>query len=96
MTDLIICSAAETDFYSALNWYAERSAQAAAEFDEEISRAIDAIELDPERLPTCDNRHRFFLLKKFPYQIIFRRDGDAWSVVAIAHTARGSDIWKGR
>ncbi len=96
MIELIICSEAETDFYTALKWYADRSADAAANFDEEVSRAIAAIALDPERLPKCDNRHRFYLLKKFPFQIIFRRDGASWTVVSMAHTARESEFWKHR
>ena len=54
MTELIICSAAEADFSAALNWYATHSPQAAANFDEEVSRAIVAISFDPERLPACD------------------------------------------
>lgn len=96
MTELIICSAAEADFSAALNWYATHSPQAAANFDEEVSRAIVAISFDPERLPACDKRHRFYLLKTFPYQIVFRREGFEWIVIAIAHTARSGEFWRSR
>ena len=62
MANVIICSAAEVDFTESLKWYAERSIDAANDFDAEFDRAISQIAADPERFPKCDARHRYFLL----------------------------------
>ena len=72
MANVIICSAAEVDYTESLRWYAERSAEAANDFDTEFDRAILHIARDPERFPMCDSRHRYFLLRRFPFRIIYR------------------------
>lgn len=88
MTKLVMSSATEEDFDNALSWYAQRSPQAAERFDIAISRAIETIASDPARFARCDDRHHFYLMRRFPYQIIFREDLDHWVVIAVAHTAR--------
>lgn len=40
MANVIICSAAEIDFTQSLKWYAERSIEAANDFDAEFDRAM--------------------------------------------------------
>ncbi|MDB4766493.1 hypothetical protein OAG71_02265 [bacterium] len=40
MTNVIICSAAEIDYTESLTWYAERSLDAANDFDAEFDRAL--------------------------------------------------------
>lgn len=37
-----------------------------------FEKALEAVAAYPERYPLCDNRHRFFLLKRSPFQIIYR------------------------
>jgi plasmid stabilization system protein ParE len=93
MASLIICSAAEADYAESLCWYAERSLEAADEFDQEFHRALDQIFSDPSRFPQCDSRHRYFLMRRFPFRIIYRMDGDNVVVIAVAHTARSPDYW---
>ena len=73
MTSVIICSAAEVDFTESLKWYAERGIEAANDFDAEFDRAIFQIAADPERFPMCDARHRYFLLRRFPFRIMRTR-----------------------
>jgi plasmid stabilization system protein ParE len=96
MAKLFVCSAAERDYTEALCWYSERSARAADEFDEEFHRALQAIASDPDRFPACDARHRFYLMRRFPFQIIFRKVADEIDVIAVAHTSRSSTYWSDR
>ncbi len=96
MTDVVISSAAEGDYTDALGWYAERSTNAAEQFEAEFQRALDTIASDPERFPFCDDRHRFFLLRRFPFQVIYRPHLDQIIVVAVAHTSREPGYWVGR
>ena len=96
MTRLIICSAAETDYTESLVWYAQRSLDAANDFDLEFDRALNQILSDPQCYPLCDARHRYFLMRRFPFRIIYRIDGDDIRVIAIAHAARSPDYWTDR
>ena len=96
MASLIICSAAEADYTESLCWYAERSPKAAEDFDQEFHHALDQVLSDPLRFPLCDSRHRYFLMRRFPFRIIYRVDGDNVIVIAIAHAARSPDYWRKR
>jgi toxin ParE1/3/4 len=96
MIELVICSAAEADYAQALSWYAERSAQAAERFDTEFDQALKTIASGPERFPRCDERHHFYLMRHFPYQLIYRPHDDHWVLIAVAHTARKPRLWSGR
>ena len=77
MAELTVCSAAEEEFSESLCWYAERSEQAAIEFDADVELALQTIATDPQRFPKCDDRHRFYLMRRFPFQIIYQHDGIA-------------------
>lgn len=96
MADLIVCSAAERDYTDALRWYTQRSSDAANEFDAEFDRALKVIAEDPHRFPLCDRRHRFYLMRRFPFQIIYRSVEARVMIIAIAHTSRSPEFWAGR
>jgi plasmid stabilization system protein ParE len=96
MIDLVVCSAAEAEYADVLMWYAERSVQAAERFDAEFDQALETIASDPQRFPQCDNRHHYYYMRHFPYQIIYRQHTDHWVVIAVAHTARQPRYWSAR
>jgi plasmid stabilization system protein ParE len=96
MVSLTICSAAEDDFTESLRWYAEHSVEAANDFDAEFDRALEAIARAPERFPQCDERHRYFLMRRFPFQVIYRVQGEQIAIIAVAHTSRSPDFWSHR
>lgn len=96
MTNVIVCSAAEVDYTESLKWYAERSIDAANDFVAELDHALSQIASEPERFPLCDARHRYFLLRRFPFRIIYRRVRDDIVVIAVAHSSRSPDYWADR
>ena len=96
MANVTICSAAEVDFRESLKWYAERSIEAANDFDAELDRAISQIAADPERFPMCDARHRYFLLRRFPFRIIYRIANSDIVEITVAHSSRSPDYWADR
>ena len=95
MANLLVSSAAEADFTEALCWYAERSETAAISFDAEGELALATISADPQRFPRCDERHSFFLMRRFPFRIIYRVVNECVVVIAFAHTAR-QPFWEDR
>ena len=96
MTELVVSSAAEFDYADALAWYTERSVKAAERFDAELDRALQTIASDPERFPRCDDHHQYYLMRHFPYQVIYRLRENRVVVIAIAHTARQPRYWAER
>ena len=69
MDNLLIAEAAEEEYTDSLRWYAERSMRAAEGFEAAFAQALELIAAHPERYPLCDDRHRFFLLKRYPFQV---------------------------
>ncbi len=93
---VLFYSVAEREYCISLRWYSERNVIAAENFDKEVDLAIQAIASDPDRFPHCDSRHQFYLLRSFPFQIVFRKLGEDIYVVAIAHTSRNPNYWSDR
>ena len=96
MADVAITSAAERDFTDSLCWYAERSQRAAEGFEAEFDRTLASIGADPQRFPHCDQRHRFCLMRRYPFQVIYREQADQVVIVAVAHAKREPGYWSNR
>lgn len=64
--------AASQEFEAAFDWYLERSAGAAARFAREVNRAIGSIAEAPQRWPTGSHGTRKFLLRRFPFAVVYR------------------------
>ena len=97
MNSLLIDQGAEEDYADSLRWYAKRSQQAADGFEAEYAQALDAIAANPDRFPHCDVRHRFYLMKRYPFQIIYRILPDGTILImAVAHTSRQPRYWSKR
>ncbi|NQU24030.1 MAG: type II toxin-antitoxin system RelE/ParE family toxin [Candidatus Nealsonbacteria bacterium] len=96
MVDVLIASAAERDFTEALRWYAERSQRAAEGFEAEFDRTLASIGADPQRFPHCDDRHRYCLMRRYPFQVIYREQADQAVIIAVAHAKREPGFWSDR
>ena len=87
---------AEAEYEAALDWYMERSVQAADRFEAAFDAVIQAIAESPKRYPMLDDRHRYSLLRRYPYSVIYRLDDDLVRVIAVAHSKRLPGYWHGR
>ncbi len=92
----LIHPAAVEEAEKAARWYRERSARSAAQFVEEVSHAIDRILAAPERWPSGPHGTRKFLLRRFPYAVVYRELPSAIQILAIAHGPRRPGYWKTR
>jgi plasmid stabilization system protein ParE len=88
--------AAAADYQQALAWYQARSPQAAAGFEAAVEVALQRIADAPEQWALCDDRHRFYTLRRYPYSIIYRVESGDVIVVAVAHSSRSPTYWHGR
>jgi len=81
---------------AARRWYAERSQAAADAFMEELDHAVARIEEFPEGWPSHVAGTRRYILRRFPFSVVYHRRGAEIEVVAIAHHGRRPGYWKGR
>ena len=96
MAEPLILAEAKQDYAEALSWYADRSPQAALGFEAEFERAIQMIEQYPQVCARCDRQHRYYLMRRYPYQVIFREQPQGGLIVAVAHAKRRPGYWHGR
>jgi toxin ParE1/3/4 len=81
---------------AAARWYAERSVAAAAAFSEEMDEAESAISRLPDAWPPYDHNTRRYLLRRFPFSVVYRVEPDRILIVAVAHARRRPVYWKPR
>jgi len=96
MANVSFLPAADQDYQEALAWYQARSAQAAAGFEAALEVALQRIADFPEASPLCDDRHRFHVLRRYPYSVIYRVESGNVLIVALAHAHRSPTYWQGR
>lgn len=96
MANVAFLPAAEQDYQEARSWYLARSAQAAAGFEAALEVALRRVADTPEAFPPCDDRHRFYVLRRYPYSVIYRLDAGNVLVIAVAHARRAASFWQGR
>lgn len=87
---------AEVEYEDALEWYFQRNPRVADRFEAAIDQAIAAIKAHPTTFPLCDHIHRFVLVGRFPYIIVYRVDGNETRVIAVAHAKRRPAYWSNR
>ena len=81
---------------AAARWYAERSPSAAQRFSEELDAAEVAILEGPEAWPGCDHGTRRFLLRRFPFSVVYQVFEHQVLIVAVAHAHRRPLYWQPR
>jgi plasmid stabilization system protein ParE len=88
---------AAAEYDAAFEWYLERNPDAALEFDAEVDRGLEQIIQAPRRWAAGSYSTRRFLLKRFPFLLIYReRKSAGIQIVAVAHTSRKPEYWKSR
>jgi len=73
--------------------YLERSRQAAEAFVREVDRAVALVASSPTIWPHFEAGTRRYVLRKFPYNIVYREIPTGIEVVAVAHHKRRPRYW---
>jgi toxin ParE1/3/4 len=73
-----------------------RSLQTAARFEAEVERVLGLIGSNPEMFPSYDDEHRFAVLRRFPYSLVYHVQPGQALIVAVAHSSRSPGYWQGR
>jgi len=69
---------------------------AADAFVAELDRGVAAIGEAPARWPRHLGKTRRFVMRRFPFIVVYRELQDRVEVVAVAHAKRRPGYWKGR
>jgi toxin ParE1/3/4 len=81
---------------AAFDWYAHRSAHAAEAFYVALEDARTSIQISPESWAEYLFGTRRYLLKGFPYVIVYRVTHHRIEIIAVAHGRRKPGYWKDR
>jgi plasmid stabilization system protein ParE len=80
-------------------WYGERSLKASAAFLAELDVACERISEAPNRYPTHVAGTRRYLMRRFPFHIVYRVPSGtdaAIQIIAVAHGHRRPGYWRDR
>ena len=88
--------AAVAEARAARLWYAGRDLAAADAFTAELERAVAAVARLPTAWPPFEAGTRRFLLRRFPYAVIYRVREQGIQVVAVMHQRRRPGYWNRR
>lgn len=84
------------DARAARRWYASRWEAAETALVAELDAAISRISESPLRWPVYLHGTRRYLLKRFPFAIVFRVTDQTITVLAVAHARRRPGYWLNR
>jgi plasmid stabilization system protein ParE len=84
---------AQGEVLEAAAYYRERSVEAGNRFSGNLSALIELLQQFPRIGSPVSHEVRRVLLKKFPYQLIYRIEGDEIRIYAVAHLKRKPRYW---
>lgn len=94
--DVLILPDAEVEIREAFQWYFERSPIAADAFRTEALEAIDHLGADAQMWAEDADGIRRSNLRHFPYTVFYQIQGNAVTVLAVAHQRRRPGYWRVR
>jgi toxin ParE1/3/4 len=88
---------AEAEYLAAIDYYERQRRDLGLELQAEVERAIEAIQRDPERFPLYEGENaRQYILKSFPYSVIYAELEESIWIAAVAHHKRKPGYWARR
>ena len=79
---------AEAEFLASFQWYYQRDADAADSFEVEIDRALALIGRNPKTWPAYIYQTQKFVLRHYPFNLVFRQRSSRIEIIAVAHQRR--------
>jgi plasmid stabilization system protein ParE len=87
---------AELEFIAAFEWYWGKNHSTANAFDDAVIDAIGLIRRNPAVWPVYLHGTQKFVVRKFPYNIAYRQNGERLEIIAVAHQRRRPGYWVDR
>ena len=96
MLDFIILDDAEDDLRNAYNWYQTKEQGLGDRFLSSVQDGLTLIRQHPEIFPVCVSEFRRALISKFPFEIIYEKEGDRIVVYSVFNCSQNPQKWKSR
>jgi mRNA-degrading endonuclease RelE of RelBE toxin-antitoxin system len=98
---LRVLAEARAEAIEAAAWYDREKFGLGVQLLNEIEQALDRIENDPQGFPQWEfpsgpDDIRRYVLKRFPYVVLFTIQSDETTVIAISHGRRRPSYWRDR
>ncbi len=77
-------------------WYFERNPQVSQAFVVALDAAVESIAASPRRWPRVYGKYRRYLLRKFPFSIVYLERDESIEIIAVAHHRRRPGYWRTR
>ena len=87
---------ADEEMRDASRYYEERSRGLGDDFIDEIEQGLSRIQHFPMAWLIYEGEYRCYILKRFPYGLIYRIESEKIFIVAVAHLHRKPGYWKER
>lgn len=87
---------AATEFDAAIRFYEKQLPGLGVDFRKDIEIAVQRIQTTPSRWSLYGKRTRRFLIRRFPYLVIFRELSEEIIIIAVAHGSRRPGYWHER
>lgn len=96
MIPVIVLDAARKEIFDGSDYYDMKEPGLGAEFIDVVERALDLLAEWPYLGSKTKRGARRFVLRRFPYSIIYRTPPGKLVVVAVAHHRREAYYWQNR
>jgi toxin ParE1/3/4 len=93
---IVLRDEAEAEFDEAFDYYENQRAGLGVDFADEIQEVLDRISNNPQIHGIVLADIRKAVVRRFPYCVYYRADGNRVEVIAVFHTSRDPKIWQGR
>ncbi len=87
---------AEDELNEAAAYYAQARPGLGDAFVAEVQNAVDALAAAPLVGTQIENQVRWWLVRRFPFSVLYRVRTDHIRILAIAHQKRRPFYWRGR
>lgn len=89
-----LLESAKNELQDSAVYYEQKSPGLGDEFLDEFEQGIKMILSFPEAWGQMDAHFRRFLLRRFPFGIIYRMDGDTLIITSVMHLSRHPESWQ--
>ena len=93
---LFVRPAAAAEIEAAFGWYEDQRDGLGEELLSELDDVVRAILESPRRYTVAHRDTRRVLLRRFPYSVLYRIQGEDVVLVAFFHGSRDPQIWRER
>ena len=88
--------AARRELDDAMDFYDQQRIGLGDEFLDEVERVVALLTENTRLGRRLLENHRFFLLYRFPFRLVYALEDPGIRIIALAHQKRRPDYWRGR